>query len=171
MADALSPLLPWIIAPPLTVAALTDIATRTIPDRCAVALGVIGLGLQAWGAGAVAALASAGAGACVFALAFLAWRRGWLGGGDVKLLAAAACVVPPAAVGTLLLAVAIAGGALSFLYLVLRAARPAVAAGRPRTRAARVLRAEAWRIRRGGPLPYGVAIAAGTILVATSATA
>ena len=39
---------------------------------------------------------------------------------------------------------------------------PVPALARPGALPARALRAEAWRIRRRGPLPYGVAIALGT---------
>ena len=47
------------------------------------------------------------------------WRRGWLGGGDVKLLAASAMLVPPTLVVRLLLDVAVAGGILAIVHLVL----------------------------------------------------
>lgn len=162
MVDALL-LLPWLVAPPLAVAAIADLATRTIPDSCAIATGAFGLLLQGLGGGVVAALVALVLATVVFGAGLLLWRRGWLGGGDVKLLAAAALTVPAGAVGALLLAVALAGGGLSALYLVLRASRPHLAATRPVGRPARLLRAEVWRIRRGGPLPYGVAIAAGTL--------
>jgi prepilin peptidase CpaA len=37
--------------------------------------------------------------------------------------------------------------------------------GRPPSLAARIIRVERWRLRRGGPLPYAVAIASGAFFV------
>jgi prepilin peptidase CpaA len=64
-------------------ASLHDLVSRTIPNGLALLLACAGL---------VAAIANghlAGsliAAASVFAVAFFCWRRGWMGGGDVKLL-------------------------------------------------------------------------------------
>ena len=49
-------------------------------------------------------------GLAVFAASTLCWKRGWMGGGDVKLLSAAAIFVPPLHVGDMLVAVTLAGG-------------------------------------------------------------
>jgi prepilin peptidase CpaA len=144
----------------LLLAAAQDIQARLIPNWVSLALGLAGLSLRVasgeLGLGLGVALA-------VFAVAFLAWRIGLMGGADVKLLAAAALLVPPSEVPALVLLIALWGGVLAILYLtlrpLLRLARSQVA--RPAGRLRRVLRAEAWRIRRGGPLPYAVAIAAG----------
>jgi prepilin peptidase CpaA len=162
MAETLTALLPLAAVLLLALVAAHDLAARTIPDRANLALLACGLALRAadgtllpWGL--VAALA-------VFGLGFLAWRAGAMGGGDVKLLAAVALLVPPAAVPSLLLAVALAGGLLAATYLLAhRLARPAPAGPRPQGLLARAARAEAWRISRRGPLPYGVAIAAGAV--------
>ncbi len=90
-----------------------------------------------------------------------------MGGGDVKLLAAAALLLPPRLVPGYVLAVALAGGVLGLLYLglgaLLRRRAPRATPRRPATLLRRALRAEAWRIRRRGPLPYGCAIAAGAL--------
>jgi prepilin peptidase CpaA len=67
----------------------------------------------------------------------------------------------------MLLATAIAGGVLALLQLGLRGRLAAPSRPRPAGLLRRVLRCEAWRIRRGAPLPYGVAIAAGTAFVMT----
>jgi prepilin peptidase CpaA len=87
-----------------------------------------------------------------------------MGGGDVKLLGAAALLVPPATVPHMLALVAFAGGILALIYLVGRAVAPRPAGRRPHMLPLRILRAECWRIRRGGPLPYACAIAAGAAL-------
>jgi len=102
------------------------------------------------------------------ALGFLLY--GWmfwigvLGGGDVKLLGAAALAVPVVSMTSFILDVGVAGGLLALLYLLARRLVPAASVTVPVSLAARVWRAECWRIRRGGPLPYGLAIAAGGVL-------
>jgi len=141
----------------LGVAALRDVACRRIPNRIAAVVALAGVTRQLAVGAPVLAVAAAG---CVLLAAGLLWLRGLLGGGDVKLLAAVSLLVPAAGVPSLLLAIALAGGALAGLHLALRGciAVPMRADGALR----RILRCEAWRIRRGAPLPYGVAIAAGT---------
>ncbi|MBK1660772.1 A24 family peptidase [Paracraurococcus ruber] len=143
----------------LLAAALHDVAARTIPNRLCLGIALAGLLGQALEGRLPWALAAA---LLVFLLALLAWRLGGLGGGDVKLLAACALLVPPGAVPGLVLATALAGGVLALGMLGLRPLVPLPAGPRPTGLLARVLRAEAWRIRRRGPLPYGVAIALGT---------
>jgi prepilin peptidase CpaA len=101
----------------------------------------------------------------VFAVCFLAWLRGWLGGGDVKLAAAFALVPPPGQAAAFVLATALAGGVLALLYTVLVRLVPRPAPGRRTGLLARCLKAEAWRISRRGPLPYAAAIAAGGFYV------
>jgi prepilin peptidase CpaA len=148
----------------LLFAAWRDIATRTIPD--AVCLGLLGLGLvvrameglDALGLSLLTALG-------VFLFLLFLHRRGLMGGGDVKLIAALAVGLPPQGTWDLVVATALAGGVLALIYLclrrLLRGGAPARGAGALR----RLLAVEGWRIRRRGPLPYGVAIAAGGALV------
>lgn len=147
--------------PLLAAAALGDVAARRIPNRIPALLALLGLlrqGLAGFGAlGAALAVAAA-----VLLGTVLLWQRGALGGGDVKLLAAASLLVSPALVPRQLLAVALAGGALALLHLALRP----LLRGRPAAIPPRGwLRREALRIRRGAPLPYGVAVAIGTAWV------
>ena len=61
----------------------------------------------------------------------------------------------------LFIATAIAGGVLAVAYLLLE--RTLMPTNKPASMSLlrRVIAVEAWRIRRRGPLPYGVAIAAG----------
>jgi prepilin peptidase CpaA len=140
----------------LAAAALSDVARRRIPNRIIAVVALAGVARQLLAGAPVAALAAAGG---VLLVATLFWLRGVLGGGDVKLLAASALLVPAGLVPLLLLATALAGGVLAALNLGLRGrvGVPARAPGAWR----RVLRCEAWRIRRGAPMPYGVAIAVG----------
>ena len=148
-------------------AAWHDLLARTVPNRLPVLLALVGLARLGAGGDLWAGLA---AGGLVFAAAAWCWRRGWLGGGDVKLLAACALSVPPHLVPELLAAIAIAGAGLALIYLAARRwVRPAGGA-RPAGLLARAVRAERWRIARGGPLPYAVAIAIGSLAVLPPAT-
>lgn len=153
----------------LLFAALHDLAARTVPNAASGAIAALGLGLRTLAGDLAAALAAA---LLVFVLAAFCWRRGWLGGGDVKLLGAAALLVAPPRLPALLAAVALAGGGLALVYLALSVLLPAAArppASAPRRSGAtiwrRVLRVERRRIRRRGPLPYASAIAAGAMIV------
>jgi prepilin peptidase CpaA len=158
----LTPGLKIIIVGLLTLAAVRDIMTRTIPNWLPVTLAAFCAALASfdlrltWGLGF---------GLAVFLVSLFCWRRGWMGGADVKLLGAAAIVVAPAVSETFLLAVTFSGGILATFYLVGRFILPRPAARRPKRLLGRVLRVEAWRIRHRGPLPYACAIAAGTIFV------
>jgi prepilin peptidase CpaA len=148
-----------VVAGLLLLACWQDVATRTLPEGVNIAVALIGVGLHLAFGGLVAALV---AGIFVFAFGFALWWLGAIGGGDVKLLAACALLVGAPGVPVLLLAMALAGGLLSVAYLAGRRWPPARL---PRSAglAARVWRTEARRLGRGGPLPYGLAIAAGTL--------
>ena len=155
----------YIIAGALTLllfyAALYDVATRRIPNFVSVLVALLGAVLRLQADQLALSLAVA---VCAFGGLFLLWRQGWIGGGDVKLLAATTLLAPPGHVLDLLLAVSLAGGALSAIYLLLIRLRLHPLPAGPRTPLRRVLRAENWRIRRRGPLPYACAISAGGLL-------
>lgn len=146
----------------LMIAAARDIMSRTVPNELALAVAVVGLAIRSMDGsllfGVLAAL-------IVFAAAAGCWRMGWMGGGDVKLLGAAALLVPPAATPSLLAAISLSGGVLAVAYLAARHRIPAPPRPRPSGLFARAARAERWRLRRGGPLPYAVAIASGAVFV------
>jgi prepilin peptidase CpaA len=142
----------------LVLAMVFDIAFRTIPNPLCGALALLALGLR-FAAGDFAGALLAGF--LVFAVAVFCWTRGWLGGGDVKLLSAAVLLVPPSQVMGLLLDVSVAGGALAAGYLLLSFV-VSVPRGRPPGQfVMRIARAERWRISRRHSLPYAFAIAAG----------
>ena len=131
---------------------------RTVPSRLCLAIAALGLAARVMTGDLAAGLVAAG---LVVLGAGLCWRRGWLGGGDVKLLAACALVVPPHAVPGLLAGTAIAGAGLALVFAATRRwLRPSYGS-RPMGLLARAARAERWRLARGGPLPYAVAIALG----------
>ncbi|MBV8616146.1 MAG: prepilin peptidase [Acetobacteraceae bacterium] len=144
----------------LGAAALHDAAFRTVPNWISLGLACSGLALRALHHDLLPGLAAA---AGLFALLALLWTRGLLGGGDVKLAGAAALAMPPAAVPGFVLAVSVAGGVLALLYLLLSLVVPRPAPGARRSLPARLLKAEAWRVHRRGPLPYAAAIAAGCL--------
>lgn len=150
----------------LCMAALHDLLARTVPNWMSVALASVGILQSALDGRLIASLM---VGATVFILSGLCWKRGWLGGGDVKLLGAAAVAMPPLAVPTFIAAVAMAGGVLSLIYLALGRLVPGMRKPRPIGRAVGLLprawRLERWRVSRGGPLPYAVAIAAGGMFI------
>ncbi|QDZ08642.1 peptidase [Sphingomonas panacisoli] len=93
----------------------------------------------------------------VFTVAFLGgaviFSRGWLGGGDVKLLAATALWFDFKGAASLFLFVAIGGVLLSIVFVVLRRVIPA-----------RLASADIPSLKPRGPIPYGVAIAGGAVL-------
>ena len=160
----LSDALTLLAAALLILAAGCDILTRLIPNAIPAALAVLGLALRVIdGSWPWAVLA----GGIVFGLCFLCWLRGWMGGGDVKLLGACAMLVPPLSVFPMITTVGIAGGVLAFIYLAARRLvprpSPLPSAQRPQGFLARALRAERWRLSRGAALPYAVAIAIGSL--------
>ncbi len=146
----------------LAVAALHDLAVRTVPNALTGIIAVCGLWLALI---QHRFLPSIGVSALLLGLSAILWLRGYMGGADAKLLAATGMLVTPGDVPTMLLATVLAGGLLCLPYLPggRLFARPVP--GRPRTVPARLLRCERWRLRRHGPLPYAVAIAAGTLFV------
>ena len=81
--------------------------------------------------------------ACVFALFLGAFAAGWMGGGDVKLIAALALWLPLPGMMGVLMTTSLLGGGLTLLLMVERL----------------------WRRGRGPiEVPYGVAIAAAALL-------
>jgi prepilin peptidase CpaA len=147
----------------LLSAVLHDVAFRTVPNWIPVVLLTAGIAIQETNGTLFTGLT---AGLLIFLGAAFCWRRGWLGGGDVKLLAAAAVLVPPALAVNLLFDVALSGGGLALLYLGLaRMLTPPSGAPRPPGLLRRICRAERYRICRRASLPYASAIAAGAFLV------
>ncbi|MDB5383743.1 MAG: prepilin peptidase [Rhodospirillales bacterium] len=151
----------------LSLAAWRDIATRTIPNGVCGAVAVLGLALRAT-EGWYALATSVAAATLMFLVLLVCHARGFLGGGDVKLLSALALGLSPVGSWNLVVATALAGGVLALAYLAMQRLHarcmplPVRAA---HNTLQRVLAVEAWRIRRRGPMPYGVAIAIGAAIV------
>lgn len=146
------------IALALIVAAAYDVATLTIPNWLSLILvglfpaaGILaGFGASDWAWHITVGAAALFAGVAVFAF-------GFAGGGDAKLFAAGALYMGFSGIGPFVFAVAMAGGALVALLLVVRRVPlPVSLLSRP------------WVARlyqKGQGVPYGVAIAAGALLV------
>lgn len=149
----------------LGVACLQDWTVRLVANRIPAGIAVLALGLRGLDGTVLPGLLACG---CVFAAALFCWRRGWLGGADVKLLAAAALLLPPAAAPDYVLATCVAGGVLALLYAAAGFLVPAPRPGpRPHSLLARYWRMEQRRLRRRGPLPYATAITAGVAIILT----
>lgn len=150
-AMALAQGLALLAALTLLAAAASDVVRFEIPDACALIILGTGLGFGAlmpgfdWPGHLAAPVIMLGIGLLVF-------RLGLMGGGDIKLFVAIAVWTGIAGLPVQIIAVILSGGVLALLLLLLR-----VVAGRVRApeRLPRLL-------QPGAPLPYAVAIAAGT---------
>lgn len=96
--------------------------------------------------------------AVVFAFALSAgtflFAKRWLGGGDVKLFAAAALWFDFVAAPYLLVAITFGGAMIALVFIFTRRLLPAGLEAKT-----------GWvSLKRGGPIPYGLAIAVGAIL-------
>ncbi len=146
----------------LLCAAMSDIAARIIPNRICALLAVAAIARLPF-SDPSQLMVSVATTALLFAMLFLLYSRGYLGGGDVKLLGAVAIGLSFIALLQLLTAISLAGGVVALLHLALRRLpRPTLPpVGSSFLR--RVYAIERWRNLRRAPLPYGVAIAAGGI--------
>lgn len=142
----------------VAAAAIRDLIARTIPNGWCGTIALAGLALRAIDGTMLHAALLALA---LFLLLFACWRSRLLGGADVKLLTACALAVPPVRIGPLLFDTAMAGLLLGLIFLLARRRIPRPRAAAPQGVLARAWRIEQWRLHRGGPLPYAVAIALG----------
>lgn len=137
----------------LLAAAVADMQRFEIPDTLSIALVALAVAFGftqpdfPWLSHGAALLVMFGMGALLFSL-------GWMGGGDVKVLTGTAAWVGLHGLVLQLAGVAIAGGLLALLLLLVRAGGRI--ANVPADRMPRMFQA-------GAPLPYAVAIAGGTI--------
>jgi len=143
----------------LLLAAWRDVATRTIPDTISLLVLVFGTLLRSQEGPSALAL-SAGASLALFTVLLIAFSRRLIGGGDVKIMTALAVGLSPLDCYRFVIATTIAGACVAIAYLVLSRTVTGLRTGRT-SLLGRVAAIESWRIRRCGPIPYGVAIAAG----------
>jgi len=129
----------------LLIGAATDIASRIIPNRLNALIAILAV---AWwfanGFGWTAILTQIALAIGVLLVFALFFNLGWMGGGDVKLLAALALWLPIEKMAGLLVWMALGGGVLTLVMLAAHRLRRAE--GRPE-------------------VPYGVAIVGAALLV------
>jgi len=139
-------------------AAAMDLLTMKIPNRISAILVLtffplaLLAGLSAWDI-----LLHMGAGLGVLALGVLLFIPGWFGGGDAKLMAAIALWVGPDNLVPYFLYAAVTGGFIAMAFGLARSVP-----------LPRILLGEAWALRlhrRDAGIPYGLALAAGALLV------
>lgn len=160
----------WLVLGACIVAVLTDLRSRRIPNGLTIALALAGLALhatQGWAALGLTVATLVGA----LAVGSVAFGLGWLGGGDVKLLAAGAATLGFPDAIPFVLYTALAGGVIAFVL--------ALGTGRLRSVLASVaalLRPFAYKgtsaVAPANPMmfPYAIAIASGAVAVALSHT-
>ncbi|MGH6752351.1 MAG: A24 family peptidase [Bradyrhizobium sp.] len=145
----------------LLYVATMDVATRLIRNEICLALALLGIAGQV--ADPAQMIQSVIVAALLLLLLFVVYTRGFMGGGDVKLLVALAAGLPLTGVIQLLAVTALAGGVLALLHLVLRLLPAPRLAPAGSSLVRRVYAVERWRHLRHAGLPYGVAIAFGGI--------
>jgi prepilin peptidase CpaA len=147
----------------MAVAAFEDFRRLVIPNLLPILLCAAWPAYFAAAPSFYGALASIGCGLAVFLVGALLFARGYLGGGDVKLLSAAALWAGPAGVPSLLLLTAILGGVLALFLLLPIGGQLATSArlmlGQPAAPAGHGL---------AMPIPYGMAIAGAALIVILS---
>jgi prepilin peptidase CpaA len=150
----------------LLYVAIFDIATRLIRNEICLILALLGIAVQFVSPMHVTETLLAAA--ILLLLLLVIYQRGWIGGGDVKLLVALAIGLPLMGVIQLLAVTALAGGVLALVHLMMRLLPYPQLAPAGSSLVRRVYAVERWRNLRRAPLPYGVAIACGGIWTALS---
>ena len=145
----------------LLYVATIDIATRLIRNEICLVLALLGIASQF--ASPMQVAESLIVAAILLLLLIVIYQRGWIGGGDVKLLVALAIGLPLMGVIQLLTITALAGGVLAVVHLMMRLLPYPRLAPAGSSLVRRVYAVERWRHLRQAPLPYGVAIASGGI--------
>jgi prepilin peptidase CpaA len=145
----------------LLYVATIDIATRSIRNEICLVLAL--LGIAGHFATPLQVAESLLAATILFLLLMVIYQRGWMGGGDVKLLVALGIGLPLLGVIQLLTITALAGGVLAVVHLTMRLLPYPRLAPAGSSFVRRVYAIERWRHLRHAPLPYGVAIACGGI--------
>jgi Flp pilus assembly protein protease CpaA len=151
-------------------AVVTDLRFRVIPNAVTIPLGLAGVGISAMH-GFVAGATSLGLIVATLVLGTAFFSMGWLGGGDVKLLAAGAGTLGFPDALPFLLYTALGGGVLAIGVAAAtgslgRVITSAVTLVRPLIYSGTVAPSRTTSIA----LPYGVAIAFGATAVALSHT-
>jgi len=140
----------------MTLAAALDLLTFTIPNRVPLLLLACFL-IAASSMLSPALLGHLGAGLIMLVVGFAMFARGWVGGGDAKLMAAAALWLGFEHLFAFLLWTAILGGGLALLLLAYRRMLPPP-----------WLIRQPWALRLHDPkegIPYGIALSGAALIV------
>ncbi len=147
--------------PLLLYVAAIDIATRLIHNEICLTLALLGIVSRI--AAPTHIIESLVGATILFLLLIVIYERGWIGGGDVKLLAALAIGLPLTGLVQLLTVTALAGAVLAAAHLMMRLLPYPGTSPAGSSLLRRVCAVERWRNLRRAPLPYGAAIACGGI--------
>lgn len=137
----------------MAFAGAMDLFTMTIPNRVSlflIAAFLIAFPVAAFGWTMLAS--HVGAGALMLVIGILMFAKGWLGGGDAKILAAASLWLGFEKLPDYLLMVSLWGGALAIVLLFYRSITPPI-----------WLVGQEWAMRlhrKSAGIPYGIALAA-----------
>jgi prepilin peptidase CpaA len=142
----------------MAIAASTDLLTMKISNRLTLVLALGFFALALLDGMPVPEIGEhVVAGLLVLAVSFVMFLRGWIGGGDAKLVAATALWFGWAHLGDYLLCASLIGGVLTFAILEFR-----------RRTLPPALAAQAWVARLHEPtggVPYGIALAAAALII------
>jgi prepilin peptidase CpaA len=161
----------WLVLGACAIAVATDLRSRRIPNVLTATLAVAALGLHAASGLASFGVALATLVAVMF-LGLVAFSFGWLGGGDVKLLAAGAAALGFPDAVPFLVYTAIGGGVLALVFAAVTGRLGSVLRS-----VALIVRPFAYKgttpVAPTDPimLPYAIAIAFGAVAVALSHSA
>jgi prepilin peptidase CpaA len=144
----------------MAAAAFEDFRRLVIPNAMPIALCLLWPFYFASAPSLVGALGALACAAIVFLIGALCFSRGYLGGGDVKLLAVTTLWAGPGATPALLTVTGLLGGALALFLLMPQAAHFATAA---RAKLGPAVEPPAQGL--ANPIPYGVAIAGAAVIV------
>lgn len=149
----------------LALAAVQDLRIRIIPNGVVISVAVTGLLLGATGR-PLSLWINIAVGLVLLGVFGVVSHFELIGGGDVKLLAAVTLLVPPEQIAGLLLAIALVGGLVSAVYLLLYRFLKHRAADHVRwdNALAHWWRRERSRIRNARTVPYALAISGGSIV-------
>ena len=159
----------------LFAVALVDLRNRIVPNRLVLVVAACGVGRRLLSAPGLIWFDLLAAASIVVALGLLAHHE-WIGGGDVKLIAAVSLLFPLSDVGAVLLGIAVAGGLMGVAYLAMRATVTKIPKPRVLSRGypggysqdtpwdlEHLLSGERMRIAAGEPMPYALAVLGGVI--------
>ena len=147
-------------------AAWSDVRTRRVPNALTLSLIAFGITAQAITGGWLASLESLGLAALTIAIGSFVFARGWLAGGDIKLLAGGVAVFGYPAALDFLIFTALFGGVLASAVAVYQ--RRLTETLTHITISAIVPGMPLQVSKQYGSLPYGLAIAASAIFITLS---